>query len=197
MTSQHAPAADTLVRREALVAALVELEQHVGASGWDQPPRLFALVDTDTLVATEPDLAAHLGLQASTETGIAGALTSIEQEHFDPGDDIAGALQQMMWPPNVTGCAVSLERSFLPAGSEDDIPADPEAAAAFVAGHPGRQDVRVVVGAVRPGPGHRVGVGEQRILSHGVARLVSRPDDLLGGAELVPGLAELVEHTLD
>ena len=31
---------------EALIAALVEIESYVGQSGWDQPGRLFALVDS-------------------------------------------------------------------------------------------------------------------------------------------------------
>lgn len=188
---------DAQQRRDALVAALVEVEQHVAGAGWDQPARLFALVDTDSLIEAEPQLASHLGLRASTETGLPGALTSIEQEHFNPGDDLAGALQQMMWPANVTGCALSVERSFLPAGVEDDLPTDPGVAATFVAEHPRREDVRVVVGAVRPGPGAAVAVGEPRVLSHGLARLVSRPDDLLAGDDLVPGLTELMEHTLD
>src|SRR5205823_5836164 len=47
-------------RREALLAALVELEHHVAEGGWDAPPRLFALVETDALAAAEPDLARAL-----------------------------------------------------------------------------------------------------------------------------------------
>ena len=180
--------------REALIAALIELERHVGALGWDQPPRLFALVQTDTLVAAEPALAEHLGLQTSEQIGVEGALTSIEQEHFDAGDDLSAALGRIMWPDNVDGCAVSVVRSFLPAASESQIPDDARAAATFVAEHPDRQDIRVVVGALRHRPG--TGVDETRPVSHGVARLVSNPDDLMGGAELVPGLAALVEQTL-
>ena len=45
---------------EALAAALIEVERHVGRSGWDQPARLFALVPTAELIAAEPSLARRL-----------------------------------------------------------------------------------------------------------------------------------------
>ena len=34
-----------------LTRAIVEVERHAAASGWDQPARLFALVDTEELLA--------------------------------------------------------------------------------------------------------------------------------------------------
>ena len=45
---------------DALVAALLEIERHVGHGGWDAPARLFALVPTEQLLAAEPSLAAQL-----------------------------------------------------------------------------------------------------------------------------------------
>lgn len=164
---------------EVLTAALVEIEHHVGTAGWDQPSRLFALVPTDELLAAEPSLAAELGV---TDSG--DRLTPIEQEHFDQGGDVLEALLGIVWPEAVYGCALTMERTFLPAELEAEIPEDPDAAAEFVTNHPQRQDVRVVVGVDRRGN------------SHGVARLVSQPDELLGGAELVPGLARALAHTL-
>lgn len=164
---------------ETLTAALVEIEHYVGERGWDQPSRLFALVPTAELVAAEPSLAAELGV-----TGGGDRLTPIEQEHFDQSGDVLEALLGIVWPESVYGCALAIERTFLPAEVEDEIPADPEAASEFVNNHPQRQDVRVVVGVDRRGN------------NHGVARLVSQPDELLGGAELVPGLARALAHTL-
>jgi hypothetical protein len=81
---------------DALVAALVELDRHVGRDGWDGPPRLFALVLSDVLAAAEPQLSAELAAAAgvqggrrpccapgTTATGAApGALTAIEQDEF-------------------------------------------------------------------------------------------------------------------
>ena len=171
-------------QHDALVAALVDLERHVGAAGWDQPPRLFALVLTDVFAAAEPALAADLGLRTSAAGAAPGALTAIEQDGFTPSEDLVGDLAQLEWPETVFGCAVSAERTFLPAGAEADIPDEPAAAAAYVAAHPDRQEIRVVVGADRAGH------------THGVARLVSRPEELLGAEDLVPGLGAALAHTL-
>jgi hypothetical protein len=171
-------------QRDALVAALIDLERHVGAGGWDQPPRLFALVLTDVLAAAEPALALELGLRTTADGAPPGALTAIEQESFVTTGDLLADLAALEWPETVFGCAVSTERTFLPAGAEDEIPDEPAAAAAYVAAHPDKQEIRVVVGADRAG--HR----------HGVARLVSAPNELLGGEDLVPGLGEALAHTL-
>jgi hypothetical protein len=168
---------------EALVAVLLEIERHVGADGWDQPPRLFALVGTGELMAAEPGLAADLARRGAA-TAPLDALTAIEQEHFQPSEDIESDLAGLEWPPTVDGCAVALERTFLPAGTDVELPDDPAAAAAMVAAHPARHDVRVVVGVDRSGN------------RHGVARLRSAPEELLGAADLVPGLAEVLAHTL-
>lgn len=163
---------------EALIAALVEIEHHVGQSGWDQPARLFALVRTADLVAAEPQLADQLKVTSDD------ALTSIEQEDFHDGEGLLEALAHIQWSPSVHGCAMSLERSFLPTGLEDQIPANPAEAETFVVNHPQHQDIRVVVGALRDG------------ITHGVARLVSQPDELLGGQDLVPALSQALAETL-
>lgn len=165
---------------EALIAALVDLEHHIGETGWDQPPRMFALVRTDLLIASEPELAAGLGLQVTGE----GALTAVEQDGLPVTDDVLDLLAQIEWPADVFGCALSLERTFLPAAYESDLPADPQAAAEAAATHPERQEIRVVVGADRAGN------------RHGVARLVSQPDELLAAQDLVPGLAQALADTL-
>ena len=171
-------------QHDALVAALLELERHVATAGWDAAPRLFALVLTDVLVARESALAAELGLRTTERGGLPGALTAVEQEHFDVTEDVLGDLGHLEWPETVFGCAISLERTFLPAAYEAELPAEPGAAAATVAAHPARQELRVVVGVDRAG--HR----------HGVARLRSQPDHLLGAEDLVPGLAAALAHTL-
>lgn len=170
--------------RDALVATLVELDRHLGAAGWDQPTRLFGLVLTDQLVAAEPALAAELGLRTTAEGAPPAALTAVEQEDFVTTGDLLADLDVLEWPDTVFGCAVSTERTFLPAAYEGEIPDDPTAAAHYLAAHPARQELRVVVGADRLG--HR----------HGVARLASQPDELLGGEDLVPGLASALARTL-
>jgi hypothetical protein len=191
---------------DALIAALLEIERHIDASGWDQPPRLFALVSTQRLIAAEPALADRLRRPGSAErpgpdiddpecgdsesadsksdVDEDDRLTAVEQEHFVPSDDLVDDLAQLSWPAAVDGCAVAVERLFLPAGTEIELPDDPAEAAEAVAAHPQRQEVRVVVGVDRRGG------------RHGVARVRSRPDELLGATDLVPGLAEVLAHTL-
>lgn len=167
-------------QREALIAALIDLEHHLGQSGWDQSPRLFALVRTEVLLASEPQLAQTMGPHPTDED----ALTAVEQDEFHPTADVLADLARIEWPAPVFGCALGLERTFLPAAYEGDLPFDPAAATAIVATHPQRQEIRVVVGVDRAG--HR----------HGVARLVSQPGELLAADDLVPGLADALAHTL-
>lgn len=177
-----APAGSTTDRGEALVAALIEVERHVGRFGWDQPARLFALVPTAELISAEPSLAAHLGPGA--EQAPEGAYSSIEQEDFRSGGDLVTTLNRLTWPESVHGCVLSLERTFLPPRHEDEIPDDPAEAERFVNAHEHRQDMRVVVGVLRSGE------------SHGVARVRSEPNELLGGPELAPGIARTLANTL-
>lgn len=173
-----APAEPQAEGTDALIAALMDIERHVSAQGWDQPARLFALVRTDELIRNEPSLAAHLAV------GNEDALSSIEQEDFHAGENPLETLARIQWPASVAGCAIALERTFLPSQYEADLPRDDQAAAAAVANHPHKQDIRVVVGALRDGS------------RHGVARLVSNPEHLLGATDLVPNLTEAVAGTL-
>lgn len=101
MSSQQIPT-------DSLVAALADIERYVTKSGWDQPARLFALVSTAQLLEAEPDLANHLH-ETSPD-----ALSAIEQEQFHAGDDIVATLARIGWPEPVVGCALALERTFLP-----------------------------------------------------------------------------------
>ncbi|WP_040160369.1 PPA1309 family protein [Nigerium massiliense] len=170
-----------LMSDDALTAAVLDIERHVGHGGWDQPARLFALVRTDELLAAEPSLAAQL---SSLPDPLPDALTAVEQDDFHTGGDLADDLERIAWPPAVVGCALAVERTFVPPSVESQIPDEPGAAAEFVAHHPQRQDVRVVVGVTRTGA------------AHGVARLADQPDELLGGTDLVPGLTRALAQTL-
>lgn len=165
---------------DALAAAVMDVERHVGADGWDQSARLFALVLTDDLIAAAPDLASQLGAGHPE-----GHLSSIEQDGFHAGPDLTEALEHLAWPPTVAGCVLSLERAFLPAKFEPDLPDDPTLAADVVANHPERQELRLVTGVLRDGTRHAVG------------RLRTDPRELLGGADLAPGLATALLATLE
>lgn len=162
-----------------LIAALTDIERHVGSLGWDQPARLFALVPTAQLLELEPQLRGQVP-ESSPD-----ALTAIEQDEFAAGMDVLERLNGIFFPQTVEGAAIAMERSFLPPQYEAEIPAEEAAAVDFVHTHPQRMDVRVVVGALRDGT------------RHGVARVLSDPEELLGGEDLVPGLAEVLAKTLE
>lgn len=162
-----------------LVACLADVERHVSSAGWDQPARLFALVGTAQLLELEPQLRERVPHAA------ADSLTAIEQDDFHATENVFERLRGIYWPDTVEGVALAMERSFLAPRFEAELPEDPEEAERFVAAHPEKQDVRVVVGVLRDGT------------RHGLARLTSNPEDLLGGEDLVPGLAEALLATLE
>ncbi|HEV2640495.1 MAG TPA: PPA1309 family protein [Actinocrinis sp.] len=175
----------------ALTQALIELEQHVAKEGWDQEPRLFALVDTAELIAAEPRLAAALAPETVALDGRIGPLrayTSIEQEGFPGGKPLDEALAALAWPGTVHGAALVLERIMLPPSVEEQLPADGDGVDldAWVAAHPERQEVRIAVGVLRDG-------------SRDCAlrlRAKDSDDNVLSGPDLVPGLVRALAQTL-
>jgi hypothetical protein len=167
----------------ALATAVLEIEAHVGRDGWDQPARLYALVDTATLVAQEPALAAAMEIDGP---GDDGSFTPIEQDGLPPGQTLEDALPTIAWPPSVSGCAAVIERLVLPPGVDDEIPDDPTAAELFAREHPDRQEVRMVAGVTRAGA------------SYCALRLRAHDDEqsVVNGTELVPGLLDLLHATM-
>ncbi|MDX6357261.1 MAG: hypothetical protein QOH37_315 [Nocardioidaceae bacterium] len=161
-----------------LAAAVLEIERHAAQSGWDQPARLFALVDTLRLVDREPQLAGSVG---------DAELTPVEQDGLAPGRPLEEQLATISWPETVDGCAAMVERFVLPPDVEAELPDGPDAVASYVASHPARQEVRIVAGALRSGA------------SFCALRLRAHDDDesVLGGEDLVPALLELVRGTLE
>ncbi|MEZ5096755.1 MAG: PPA1309 family protein [Nocardioides sp.] len=93
----------------ALIAVVREIEAHVAMAGWEQPARLYALVDTASVVAREPELAAQLGLDAQ-----ASPLTPVEQDGLPAGSALERVLEEIVWPDEVAGCAAVVERLVLP-----------------------------------------------------------------------------------
>ena len=162
----------------ALMEVATEIERHVAATGWDQPPRLYALVDTADLVHREPGLAATLGLAGPVQP-----LTPIEQESLPEGrdgsTDLAEVLAVVGWPEEVLGCALALEVMW---GEDDERPAAPSQA---------RGEGRLAVAVLRDGR------------RAAVLRLRAKPgedageEDLLAGEDLAPELAEALAATLE
>lgn len=167
----------------ALASAVLEVESHVGDDGWDQPARLYALVDTARIVAQEPELAHQMGLD---ESSAAGSLTPVEQDGVPPEVSLEDLLGQIGWPDDVAGCAAVVERLVLPPDADPDIPDDPGEAERFAREHPDRQEVRIAAGVTRAGASYCA----LRLRAH------DDPQSVVDGTGLVPGLLELLRGTL-
>jgi hypothetical protein len=169
-----------------LTQAVIEIEQHAARAGWDQPARLFALVQTADLLREEPALAGQLGIDPATL--MPGALTPVEQEQLPADRPLDQVLAGIAWPPRVLGCALVLESLMLPPEAEAQLP-DPDSGDVdtFVASHPDRREVRIAVGVLRDGT------------RESAVRMRDHDDDqsVLSGPQLVPGLAGALAATLE
>jgi hypothetical protein len=169
-----------------LTRAVLEIDEYASGLGWDQPARLFALVDTARLRAQEPALAAQLGLEEEQE--ITG-LTPIEQDEIPTGKPLDEFLGTIAWPDAVVGCALTVERLMLPPSAEASVPEglSDEQLAQWVAEHPERQEVRMTVAVLRDG-------ARESALR---LREKDSPTEVLTGSDLVPGLAEALAATFE
>ncbi|MGW3285834.1 PPA1309 family protein [Streptomyces sp. NPDC001002] len=169
-----------------LTRAVLEIDEYVSGLGWDQPARLFALVDTARLRVQEPALAAQLGLTDEQEVT---ALTPIEQEEIPAGKPLDEFLGTIAWPDAVVGCALTVERLMLPPSAEASVPEglNEKKLAQWVAEHPSRQEVRMTVAVLRDGA------------RDSALRLREKdtPTEVLTGGDLVPGLAEALSATFE
>lgn len=164
--------------KQRLSLVLREIEKHVAAAGWDQPPRLFALASTEELARLEP------GLGLSTETP--DALTPIEQDALPADQPLHESLALLVWPEEVLGCGLVLERVYLPPSAEGGLPADESLMTAAAQAHPDRRDIRIAVAVLRDG-------------SHNCAVRIRDDEDedaLSVGPDLVPGLVAALSSTL-
>lgn len=71
-----------------LLSCAIETERYVAAAGWDQPPRLFALVETMRLLDAEPSLAEQL---APPDDATSGLTEPAQLADRTAGADHAGA----------------------------------------------------------------------------------------------------------
>lgn len=201
-----------------LVSALLEVEQHVHQEGWDGPPRLFALGRLGHLVQTEPELAQALGLEVDAQDSDDFALIPIEQEWGSLTGPLDESLAQIMWPPQVAGAAITMERVVLPPAAEEEVAAesDPQAQLELAMNHPERQDMRVAVAVLRDGPHmcavrvrgetdqaesdpaqaepESVSTPSPEPLASAAANAVGDPE-VLTGPDLVPGLVDALRAT--
>jgi hypothetical protein len=163
-----------------LVTTALETERYVAGAGWDQPPRLFALVRTTGLLEREPHLATQL------EQGEDDGLTAIEQDGLPDTSSLESFLAQLAWPAEVDGVALAVERLVVPPEAEQDLPEDPDEAAGALAEHPDRKDVRLLVAVLRD--------GESTCLLR--QREHDTDDKVASGPDIAPGLVQALSATL-
>jgi hypothetical protein len=169
-----------------LVACALETERHVAAAGWDQRPRLFALVQSAALFAREPHLLTGAGDGMPVED-FDEAFSAVEQEGMPATSSLESLLGRLGWPPEVDGVALALERLVVPPEAERDLPDDPEQASEKLAADPRRKDVRLLVAVLRDG--QSVCLLRQR--DH------DRDDEVALGADIAPGLVHALSATLE
>lgn len=195
---------DSALSSDALGRALRDVTEFVDAGGWDQPPMLFALVRTDVLARTDPDL---------VDEHDDSELSLIAQEQLPLSDDpqtqaeeLEHVLATTSWPASVAGCALVQEIIVLPPQAEGDLDdafapllADPDAADAAARetaqAHPEQQPARLIVGALRDGP--QLALLQLRKAEDFDEDGPSGRLELLSHPDLAPGLVEALAATLD
>lgn len=164
-----------------LTLAAIDTERHVARAGWDQPPRLFALVRTERVAEHEPELVRSFREEER------GAFTSVEQEGLPPTSDLQSMLARIAWPPEVDGVALAVERIVVPPEAERDLPESPGDAVEALASHPARKDVRLLSAVLRSG--ESVTLLRQR--TH------DSDDAVAVGQDIAPGLEQALRATLE
>lgn len=166
--------------------ATLDIERHVARGGWDAPLRLFALVRAQEALAQNPELAQELPADVQADAiNDPNILFSVEQEGLPQTSSLEELLSTIMWPDEVDGAAISVERIVLPPSAEVNLPEDENEALKVLQNHPEREDVRMVVAVLRDGT------------SWCALRMKSHDDDdqVLSGADLVGGLTAALQST--
>ena len=176
MTEPRDPAPSASLLARALPGVVREVEQFVAATGWDQPPRLFALVPTAALLTSRPEL--------SGQVDDAAPLTPVAQDALPEGE-LDEALAGIEWPEGVAGCALAQEILVLPPGAEAG-----EQARRAAAAHPDRQEGRLVAAVLREG------VGACVLRVRGEPGAENAPEQIIEHAELAPNLLRALLATL-
>lgn len=165
-----------------LHTTLVDIESHVAAAGWDQPIRFYAIVETSALLREEPSLAAQFESAGVTSPP---AFTPVEQDDFPEDLPLEEVLEAITWGPQVSGCAIAVERLVLPADVEVTIEHDSPEMPAYVAAHPAREEIRLVACVLRNGS------------RDAAIRMRSKDVDteVMFGPDIAPGLCEALLRT--
>lgn len=164
---------------ERLQAVVRDLESYAAAAGWDQPAKLFALVETAELQRAGVEIVGSGDADPQS-------LTPVEQEPV-AGAELEDLLAEISWPEVVSGAAAVVERVVLPPAAEEQLPEEPDAARKWAAEHPEREGVRLVAAVMRDGAAYCA----LRLRTH------DEPTSVVTGPDLVPTLVQLLRATFD
>ena len=163
---------------------MLEIESHVAAAGWDQPARLYALVETARLVRTSRRWPRAMGLDDASAAGLADPGRAGPARREQP---LEATLESIVWPAEVAGCAAVVERLVLPPGADAELPDDPT------------RGTGVRHASTRTGTRSGSPPGVTRAgATYCALRLREHDDDhsVVDGTDLVPGLLDLLRATL-
>ena len=162
--THHGPTPSPLTR------AVLEIDEYASGLGWDQPARLFALVDTAGCAPRSP---ASPPSSASRATSPRPPLTPIEQDELPAGTAagrvarhhrLAGRGRRLRADRGAADAA-AVRRGADPAGPER------RGSWRWVAEHPERQEVRMTVGgAARRHPGVGAAAAREGLADGGAHR---------------------------
>lgn len=170
----------------ALREAALEIEKYVAKDGWDGPVRLFALVNTQKALRENPALRSELPPATAEKARLdSESLFSVEQDALPAFESIGELLAQIMWPADIDGAAVSMERIVLPPAAENELPEEAPAALKKAANHPLKQEVRIVCAVLRDGTSWNA----VRMKAH------DSDDMVLSGENIVSGLTQALRAT--
>lgn len=155
-----------------LTRSALETEAYVATEGWGQAPRLFSLARNGDLLRREPALRAVLGDIDENE------YSAVEQDDALATGELDEALGHLTWPADVDGVALAIERVIMAP--------DPDAARVGQLQQDNREDVRLLVAALRNGE---------------IITLVRRKkeddnDKVAIGTNIAPGLVDALKATL-
>lgn len=163
-----------------LTRSAIETEAHVATDGWGQKPRLFSLARNGDLLKRQPALASMLGAVDPNE------YSAVEQDVRLTDKTLEMTLATTAWPKDVDGVALAVERVIMaPSGAPKSAFGKPDTADGITA--PGeREDVRLVVAALRNG----------EIIT--IVRRKAEDDDtkVAIGTNIAPHLVEALKATL-
>lgn len=159
------------------------IDRELAGLGWDQAPALFALVKTANLL--KQDLPDEVRESAAAQV-------KEDPNHYtavlqDMDTDLLQKLPDIWWPDEVDGAAIALEQIALPPAAEADIPSEAKAREDFLANHPDRDDIRLVVAVLRE--------GESWCTLR--ARSADTASKVAGGSMLVPDLVRALWRTFE